>query len=65
MKHFSSNSQNSCGHQNFQGGDMLQGAPTHNCAWHLKEVVLLGHVTNKIHISTKMYQHHTGQDDLL
>ena len=36
--------QNVCGHKIFQGGDMLQGV--------LKGVVLWGHVTNKINIST-------------
>ena len=52
MKHFSSYYQNAYGHQTFQGGDMLQGALTHEYAWHLNGVVLWGHMTNKIHIST-------------
>ena len=52
MKHFSSYYQNAYGHQTLQGGDMLRGALTHKYAWHLNGVVLWGHVTNKIHIST-------------
>ena len=44
---FPLNYQNACGHQTFQKDNMLQGA-----AWHLNGVVLWGHVTNKIHIST-------------
>ena len=44
--------QSAYGHQTFQGGEMLRGALTHKYAWHLNGVVLLGHVTNKIHIST-------------
>ena len=35
---------------NFSGGDTLQGALTHIYEWHLKGVILWGHVTNKIHI---------------
>ena len=49
---FPLNYQNAYGHQTFKRGDMLRGALTHNNAWHLNGVVLLGHVTNKIHIST-------------
>ena len=30
--------------------DMQQGALTHKYTWHLNRVVLLGHMTNKIHI---------------
>ena len=52
MKHFSSYYQNAYDHQTFQGGDMLQGVFTHKYAYHLNMVVLWGHVTNKIHIST-------------
>ena len=53
MKHFFSyNYQNTYDHQTFQGGDILRGAFTHKYAWHLNGVVLWGHVTNKIHIST-------------
>ena len=52
MKHFSSYYQNAYGHQILQIGDMLRGALTHKYAWHLNGVVLWGHVTNKIHIST-------------
>ena len=48
MKNFFLHYQNAYDHQTFQGGDMLQGALTHIYAWHLNEVVLLGHVTNKI-----------------
>ena len=49
---FSLNCQNAYGHQTFQGSDMRRGAVTHKYPWHLNGVVLLGHVTNKIHIST-------------
>ena len=52
MKHFSSYCQNAYDHQSLQGGDILRGALTHKYAWHLNGVVFLGHVTNKIHIST-------------
>ena len=52
MKHFSSYYYNAYGYQTFQGGDMLQGALTHECAWHLNGVVLLGCVTNKADIFT-------------
>ena len=52
MKHFSTFYQNAHGHQNFQGGDMLQGALTDEYAWHLNGVVPWGHVKNKLHIST-------------
>ena len=49
---FPLNYHNACDHQTFQGGDMLQGALTYIYARHLKWVVLWGHLTNKIHIST-------------
>ena len=49
---FPLNYQNAYGHQTFQGGDMLRGALTHKYARYLNGVVLLGNVTNKIHIST-------------
>ena len=52
VKHFSSYYYNAYGHQTLQGGDMLQRALTHEYAWHLNGVVLLGCVTNKTHIST-------------
>ena len=52
MKHFSSYYQNGYGQQTLQGGDMLRRALTHRYAWHLRRVVLWGHVTIKIHIST-------------
>ena len=52
MNYFSSNYENACGHQTFQGGDMLWVALTHKYTWHLNGVVLWGHVTNEIHIST-------------
>ena len=52
MKNFFLHYQNAYDHQTFQGGDMLQGALTHIYAWHLNGVVLWGHVTYKIHIST-------------
>ena len=45
------NYQNAYGHQTFQCGDMWQGALTHKYPWHFNGVALLGHVTNKIHIS--------------
>ena len=50
---FPLNYQNAYDHQMFQGGDLVQGALTHIYAWHLNGVVLWGHVTNKIHISTR------------
>ena len=56
MKHFSSYYQNTYAHETFQGDDMLWGAFTHEYAWYLNRVVLWGHVTNKIHIST--YRRH-------
>ena len=49
---FPLNYQNAYDHQMFQGGDLVQGALTHIYACHLNGVVLWGHVTNKIHIST-------------
>ena len=49
---FLHNYQNVYGHQTFQGGDMRWRALTHKYAWDLNGKVLLGHVTNKIHIST-------------
>ena len=49
MKHFSSYYQNAYGHQTLQVGHMLRGAVTHKYERHLNGVVLLGHVTNKIH----------------
>ena len=52
MKHFSSYYQNVYGHQTLQGGDMLRWALTLKYAWHLDGVILWGHVTNKILIST-------------
>ena len=52
MKHFSSYYQNAYGLQTLQYGDMLGGAFAHKYAWHLNGVVLLGHVTNKMHILT-------------
>ena len=52
MNYFSLNYQNAYGHQTFQGGDMLRVALTHKYTWHLNGVVLWGHVTNEIHIST-------------
>ena len=52
MKHFSSYYQNAYDRQTFHGGDMLRGALTHECACHLSGVVLWGHVTIKVHIST-------------
>ena len=62
MKHFSSYYQNAYGHQTFQGGDMLQGALTHEYAWHLNGVVLWGHVRNKIYLNLqKIYRHLTRQ----
>ena len=52
MRHFKSYYQNAYGHQTFQGGDMLWGALTHIYTWHLNGMVLWGHVTNAIDIST-------------
>ena len=49
---FPLNYQNAYDHQTFQGGDILRGAFTHKYAWHLNGVILWGHMTNKIHIST-------------
>ena len=46
------NYQNAYGRQTFQSGDLLPGAFTNKYAWHLKRVVLWGHLTNKIRIST-------------
>ena len=46
------NYQNAYGRQTFQSGDLLLGAFTNKYAWHLNGVVLWGHVTNKIRIST-------------
>ena len=46
------NYQNAYGRQTFQSRDLLPGAFTNKYAWHLNGVVLWGHVTNKIHIST-------------
>ena len=64
---FPLNCQNAYGHKTFQSGAMLRAALTHKYAWHLNRVVLLGHVTNKIHIHIqKMYWHHNRQgDDLM
>ena len=50
--YFSFNYQNAYGHQTFQGGNMQQGALTQEYACHLNGMVFLGHVKNKIHIST-------------
>ena len=46
--------QNAYGYLTFLGGgcDIPRGAPTHKFAWYINHVVLWGHVTNKIHIST-------------
>ena len=40
---------------------MLRGALTHKYDLHLNGVVLLGHVTNKIHHLQKMNRHHKRQ----
>ena len=52
MKHFSLNYQNKYDHQTFQSSNILRGALTQKYAWHLNGVVLWGHSTNKIYIST-------------
>ena len=46
------NYQSAYSHQAFQDGEILQVTPTHIFSWNLNEVVLWGHLTNKIHIST-------------
>ena len=52
MKDFSPYYQNAYGYQTLQGGDMLRGALTHKYGCYLNGVVLWGHMTNEIHIST-------------
>ena len=52
MNHFPVHYQNANGHQIFQGGDTVWGALTHKYAWQHNRVVLWGHVTNEVHIST-------------
>ena len=37
---------NACGHKTYQGGDILQEAPTYKFAWPLNEVVMVDNVTN-------------------
>ena len=61
MDHFLMDQNTYC-HQTFQGGDMLRGALTHKYDLHLNGVVLLCHVTNKIHLHLQnMYWHHNWQ----
>ena len=49
---FFPNYQNAYGDQTCQGNEIPREASTHKFAWHTNEVVLWGHVTNRIHFST-------------
>ena len=43
---------NAYGHKTYQGSDILQGAPIHKFASPLNEVIMRGHVTNRIHFTS-------------